>query len=87
MCQLLQDIRIPGLEVFVEPRCAEHRFVSSVPWATTSATKHGPDPQQTGAAPLTARGADAASQCIADAVSRFAARPARAERASADQHW
>src|ERR1700687_4809203 len=72
MCQLLQEISIPGLEVFVEP-VREHRFVVVFRGDNLGDAVNDTDPQQTGAAPLPAKGADAASQRTADAVNRFAA--------------
>ncbi len=72
MCQLLQQIRIPGLEVFVEP-VREHRFVVVFRGDNLGDSVNDTDPQQTGHAPLTAKGADAASQHTADAVNRFIA--------------
>jgi 2,3-bisphosphoglycerate-independent phosphoglycerate mutase len=76
MCQLLQEIRIPDLEVFVEP-VREHRFVVVFRGDDLGDAVNDTDPQQTGAAPLAAKGADAASQRTADAVNRFAAEASR----------
>ncbi len=76
MCQLLQQIRLPGLEVFVEP-VREHRFVVVFRGDDLGDAVNDTDPQQTGTAPLPAKGADPASQRTADAVNRFVAEAAR----------
>jgi 2,3-bisphosphoglycerate-independent phosphoglycerate mutase len=76
MCQFMQQIRIPGVELFVEP-VREHRFVLVIRGDGLGDAVNDTDPQQTGAAPLTAKGADAASQKTADAVNRFAAEAGR----------
>jgi 2,3-bisphosphoglycerate-independent phosphoglycerate mutase len=81
MCQLLQKIRLPGLEVFVEP-VREHRFVVVFRGDGLGDAVNDTDPQQVGARPLAARGADSASQATADAVNRFVA---EAGRVLADQ--
>src|SRR5436305_13433025 len=67
MCRLMQDIRVPGVELFVEP-VREHRFVLVIRGDGLGDAVNDTDPQQTGAAPLTAKGADAPSQKTADAV-------------------
>ncbi|HZY84335.1 MAG TPA: phosphoglycerate mutase, partial [Gemmataceae bacterium] len=66
----------PGLEVFVEP-VREHRFVVVFRGDNLGDAVNDTDPQQTGHAPLEAKGADAASQNTARAVNRFAAEAAR----------
>jgi 2,3-bisphosphoglycerate-independent phosphoglycerate mutase len=76
MCQLLQQIRLPRLEVFVEP-VREHRFVVVFRGDGLGDAVNDTDPQQTGVAPLPAKGADPASQRTADAVNRFVAEAAR----------
>src|SRR5262249_42742428 len=76
MCRLLQGIRLPGLEVFVEP-VREHRFVAVFRGDGLGAAANDTDPQQTGAAPLPAKGADDASRKTAEAVNRFVAEAAR----------
>ena len=77
MCRQMQQIKIPGVEVFVEP-VREHRFVrgacAATGWATRSTT---PIRRRSAHAPLPAKGADAASQKTADAVNRFIAEAAR----------
>jgi 2,3-bisphosphoglycerate-independent phosphoglycerate mutase len=76
MCQLLQQIELPGLEVFVEP-VREHRFVVVFRGDNLGDAVNDTDPQQTGQAPLLAKGADPVSQNTARAVNRFAAEAAR----------
>jgi 2,3-bisphosphoglycerate-independent phosphoglycerate mutase len=75
-CRKLQTIQIPGLEVFVEP-VREHRFVVVFRGDNLGDAVNDTDPQQTGHAPLPARGADPASQRTADAANRFTAEAAR----------
>ncbi len=76
MCKLLQGIKLPGLELFVEP-VREHRFVLVLRGDGLGDAVNDSDPQGVGLAPLTARGADPASQKTADAVNRFVAEAAR----------
>jgi len=70
MCQRLHDIRLPGVEVFVEP-VREHRFVVVLRGDNLGDLVNDTDPQQVGAKPLEAAGADAASQNTAKAVNQF----------------
>jgi 2,3-bisphosphoglycerate-independent phosphoglycerate mutase len=76
MCRLLQQVKVPGVEVFVEP-VREHRFVVVFRGDGLGDAVNDTDPQQTGHAPLPARGADAASQKTAEAVNRFVAEAGR----------
>jgi 2,3-bisphosphoglycerate-independent phosphoglycerate mutase len=76
MCRLLQQVRVPGVEVFVEP-VREHRFVVVFRGDGLGDAVNDTDPQQTGHAPLPAHGADAASQRTAEAVNRFVAEAGR----------
>src|SRR5260370_3089865 len=76
MCQLLQQIRIPGLEEFVEP-VREHRFVVVFRGDDLGDAVNDTDPQQHETLPLPAKGADSASQRTADAVNRFVAEAGR----------
>jgi 2,3-bisphosphoglycerate-independent phosphoglycerate mutase len=76
MCRLLQQIRVPGVEVFVEP-VREHRFVVVFRGDGLGDAVNDTDPQQTGHAPLPARGADPASARTAEAVNRFLAEAGR----------
>jgi 2,3-bisphosphoglycerate-independent phosphoglycerate mutase len=70
MCRLLQDIRIPGLEVFVEP-VREHRFVVVFRGDHLGDAVNDTDPQQTGHKPIEAKGADPYSANTARAVNTF----------------
>src|SRR5438034_7646216 len=76
MCQKLQEIKIPGLEVFVEP-VREHRFVVVLRGDNLGDKVNDTDPQQVGARPLEAKGGDPASAKTAQAVNRFVAEAAR----------
>src|SRR5437899_6525930 len=67
MCKLLQQIRLAGVEVFVEP-VREHRFVVVFRGDDLGDAVNDTDPQQTGHAPLPAKGADAKSENTARAV-------------------
>ncbi len=77
MCKKLQEIKVPGVEVFVEP-VREHRFVVVVRGDNLGDKVNDTDPQQIGAAPLTAVGEDANSQNTAKAVNHFIAEAAKA---------
>jgi 2,3-bisphosphoglycerate-independent phosphoglycerate mutase len=76
MCRKLQQIRVPGVELFVEP-VREHRFVVVFRGDQLGDGVNDTDPQQTGVAPLPAKGSDPASQTTAAAVNRFVAEAAR----------
>jgi 2,3-bisphosphoglycerate-independent phosphoglycerate mutase len=76
MCRKLQQIRVPGIELFVEP-VREHRFVAVFRGRDLGDAVNDTDPQQTGHAPLEANGADPASANTAAAVNRFVAEAAR----------
>ncbi len=76
MCQKLQQIRVPGAEVFVEP-VREHRFVVVFRGDDLGDRVNDTDPQATGHKPLEAKGADAPSQNTARAANQFAAEAAR----------
>ncbi len=75
MCRLMQQIRVPGVEVFVEP-VREHRFVVVFRGDDLGDTVNDTDPQATGVAPIPAKGADAQSQKTAQAVNSFVAEAA-----------
>src|SRR5918911_2077721 len=70
MCQKLQQITVPGVEVFVEP-VREHRFVVVFRGDNLGDKVNDTDPQQVGAYPLQARGEDVASERAAAAVNKF----------------
>ncbi|MBI2848595.1 MAG: 2,3-bisphosphoglycerate-independent phosphoglycerate mutase [Chloroflexi bacterium] len=53
LCSLLREIRIPGVEIFVEP-VKEHRFVLVLRGPGLSSDISGTDPQKTGLPPLLA---------------------------------
>src|SRR5947209_4901318 len=76
MCRKLQQIRIPDVEVFVEP-VREHRFVVVFRGDNLGDAVNDTDPQQTGHKPLEAKGGDANSENTARAVNRFVAEAAR----------
>jgi 2,3-bisphosphoglycerate-independent phosphoglycerate mutase len=76
MCRKLQQIRVPGVEVFVEP-VREHRFVVVFRGDNLGDAINDTDPQQTSHAPLPAHGTDVPSQTTAEAVNRFVAEAAR----------
>ncbi len=76
MCRKLQQIQVPGVEVFVEP-VREHRFVVVLRGDDLGDAVNDTDPQATGVTALEAKGADAASRKTADAVNRFVAEAAR----------
>src|SRR5947209_11504092 len=70
MCKKLQEIKVPGVELFIEP-VREHRFVVVLRADGLGDAVNDTDPQIVGHAPLAAKGADAAAQKTADAVNRF----------------
>jgi 2,3-bisphosphoglycerate-independent phosphoglycerate mutase len=76
MCKKLQEITIPGVEVFIEP-VREHRFVMVVRGDNLGDKVNDTDPQQVGAAPLAAAGEDLNSQNTAKAVNLFIAEAAK----------
>src|SRR5579884_179688 len=79
MCQKLAQIRVPGVELFVEP-VREHRFVVVFRGAELGDHINDTDPQQTGHKPLPAAGGDAASENTARAVNAFVTEAARVLR-------
>jgi 2,3-bisphosphoglycerate-independent phosphoglycerate mutase len=76
MCQKLRQIKVTGVEVFVEP-VREHRFVLVVRGADLGDAVNDTDPQQTGHRPLEARGSDSASEKTAQVVNRFVTEAAK----------
>jgi 2,3-bisphosphoglycerate-independent phosphoglycerate mutase len=82
MCRKLQTIRIPGVEVFVEP-VREHRFVVVFRGDNLGDTVNDTDPQLTGHKPLAAKGGDAASAVTATAANDFIKQAARVLEADA----
>jgi 2,3-bisphosphoglycerate-independent phosphoglycerate mutase len=75
MCQKMQQIRVPGVEVFVEP-VREHRFVCVFRGDGLGDQVNDTDPQATGHKPLEACGTDASAN-TARAVNQFVAEAAR----------
>src|SRR5439155_17709911 len=76
MCERLQEIQVPGVEIFVEP-VREHRFVLVLRGDNLGDAVNDTDPQQVGARPLQAGGADPASANTANVVNQFVAEAAR----------
>src|SRR5438105_1277719 len=76
MSRKLQQIRIPGVEIFVEP-VREHRFVVVFRGDDLGDAVNDTDPQQTGHKPLEARGADKSSEKTARIVNQFIAEAGR----------
>jgi 2,3-bisphosphoglycerate-independent phosphoglycerate mutase len=72
ICRKLRMIRVPGVEIFVEP-VREHRFVLVFRGDGLGDKINDTDPQQVGHKPLPARGADAASEKTAQALNDFIA--------------
>ncbi len=71
MCRKLQTIKIPGVEIFVEP-VREHRFVVVFRGDNLGDKVNDTDPQIVGHIPLQAKGADPASEHMAGFVNQFA---------------
>src|SRR4051794_16633047 len=76
MCRKLQQIRVPGVEGFVEP-VREHRLVVVFRGDGLGDRVNDTDPQQTGHKPLEAKGSDPASEATARAANAFLAEAAR----------
>jgi len=72
MSKKLSAIKIPGVEIFVEP-VREHRFVVVFRGDDFGDKVNDTDPQQVGAEPLLAVGEDEPSQHTAKAVNQFVA--------------
>ncbi|HEV3205114.1 MAG TPA: 2,3-bisphosphoglycerate-independent phosphoglycerate mutase [Gemmataceae bacterium] len=72
MCRKLQQIRIPGVELFVEP-VREHRLVVVFRGDNLGDFVNDTDPQQTGHKPLEAKGGDPNSARTASVVNAFVA--------------
>jgi 2,3-bisphosphoglycerate-independent phosphoglycerate mutase len=82
MCRKLQQIKLPGIELFVEP-VREHRFVLVLRGDNLGDAVNDTDPQQTGVQPLEARGADPDSQKTAQSANCFASEAAQVLQAEA----
>src|SRR5436189_307643 len=72
MCKKLQEIKVAGVEIFVEP-VREHRFVVVFRGDNLGDAVNDTDPQAVGVKPLPAEGKDAASKKTADVVNQFVA--------------
>jgi 2,3-bisphosphoglycerate-independent phosphoglycerate mutase len=72
----LRTIRLPGVEVFVEP-VKEHRFVLVLRGPRLSGRLSETDPQVLGATPLPVRALEPTAAATADLVNRFIAEAAR----------
>jgi len=68
----LRTIKIPGVELFVEP-VKEHRFVLVIRGVGLGDAVNDTDPQAVGVVPLKAEGKDAASTKTAEVVNKFVA--------------
>jgi 2,3-bisphosphoglycerate-independent phosphoglycerate mutase len=66
----LREVKIPGIEVFVEP-VKEHRFVVVLRGEGLGGNVNDTDPQKTGLAPLEPVGSDPASQKTAAVAKQF----------------
>ncbi len=69
-CDLLRDIRLPGVELFVQP-VREHRFLLVLRGEGLGDSIPDTDPQREGVPPLPAQGRDPASERTAALVNRF----------------
>ena len=81
-CEKLRQIRIPGVELFVEP-VKEHRFVVVFRGDNLGDAVNDTDPQQTGHKPLVAKGADANSENTARLVNQCVVEAGRVLKADA----
>ncbi len=70
LAAVLRNVKIPGVEVFVEP-VKEHRFVVVFRAQGLGGKVHDTDPQAVGVPPLEPKAADAASQKTADVAREF----------------
>jgi len=73
----LRTIKVPGVELFVEP-VREHRFVVVIRGEGLGDAVNDTDPQAVGVLPLKAEGEDAASKKTADIVNQFVAKAVEA---------
>lgn len=72
LAAVLRNVKIPGVEVFVEP-VKEHRFVVVFRGTGLGGHVHDTDPQAVGVSPLDPAAADPASQKTADVAREFVA--------------
>jgi 2,3-bisphosphoglycerate-independent phosphoglycerate mutase len=76
MCEKLRQIKLPGVELFVEP-VREHRFVLVLRGDGLGDRVNDTDPQQTGVPPLLAEGEDEPSKKTAELANRLVAEARR----------
>lgn len=76
MVAKMRQVKIPGVEVFVEP-VKEHRFVAVFRGEGLGDKVNDTDPQAVGVAPLKAEGGDEASKKTADVANEFVAQVGR----------
>jgi 2,3-bisphosphoglycerate-independent phosphoglycerate mutase len=76
MCQKLRQIKVAGVEIFIEP-VREHRFVAVFRGDGLGDAVNDTDPQMVGHKPLDAKGADGPAQKTAGFVNRFLAEAGR----------
>lgn len=72
LCEELRQIKLPGVEVFVEP-VKEHRFVLVLRGEGLDADLSETDPQRVGAAPLPVQAGSVAAQKTADLINAWIA--------------
>lgn len=80
LCQKLRAIKVPGVEIFVEP-VREHRFVLVLRGEGLGDKINDTDPQALGVSPLLAAGEDPPSQLTTRAVNAFTLEAARVLKA------
>jgi 2,3-bisphosphoglycerate-independent phosphoglycerate mutase len=83
ICQKLQSVRVPGVELFVEP-VSEHRFVVVFRGDGLAANIDDTDPQAVGVAPLPAVPRDEASRRTAAFADQFVAEARRVLQKESD---
>ena len=72
LARRLREVRIPGVEVFVEP-VKEHRFVVVLRGPGLGGDVHDTDPQATGVPPLAPRASKPGSERTAEVAAQFVA--------------
>ncbi len=76
MCQKLRQIKVSGVDIFVEP-VREHRFVAVFRGDDLGDAVNDTDPQQVGHKPLEAKGEDGPSRKTAGIINQFLAEAGR----------
>ncbi len=82
----LRQVKIPGVEVFVEP-VKEHRFVVVFRGAGLGGDVHDTDPQATGVPPLAPRAVTPASQRTAEVAAEFIAQGQKILASQKQANW